>query len=183
MTFSRPLRMSWLIVGIVPFKTTPPTGTAGGGRKNKVLSPKRGAHHTEEALAVKRRCRTVSRLAVWPPSGILDTGARQKPHDAARLRRSRHQRHHRHRHLPPPREGLPQRGGPLLGGLAGDRRCLPAGRALFLRDVRPLGAERRALPLRPRRIRPMGRSRRGMDGARRKPLRLWSGSPRIRPQP
>src|SRR2546425_796164 len=127
MTFSRPLRMSWLIVGIVPFKTTPPTGTAGGGRKNKVLSPKRGAHHTEEALAVKRRCRTVSRLAVWPPSGILDTGARQKPHDAARLRRSRHQRHHRHRHLPPPREGLPQRGGPLLGGLA----------ALNYRGIRP----------------------------------------------
>src|SRR5207245_6281448 len=110
MTFSRPVRMSWLVVGIVPFKTTPHTGTAGGGRKNKVLSPKRGAHHTEEALAVKRRCRTVSRLAVRPPSGILDTGARQKPHDAARLRRSGHQRPHRQRHLPRPCEGVSLRG-------------------------------------------------------------------------
>src|SRR5207253_4299070 len=171
MTFSRPLRMSWLIVGIVPFKTTPPTGTAGGGRKNKILSPKRGAHHTEEALAVKRRSRAVSRLAARPPSGILDTRALQKLHDAARLRRARHQRHHRHRHLPPPREGFPQRGWPLLGGLAGDRRRLPAGRALLLRDVRPLGAERRPLRVRARRVRPLGRRRRGLDGSRREPLR------------
>src|SRR6266850_2269562 len=40
MTFSRPLRMSWLIVGIHPFQNDRRLDDAGGGRKNRVLSRK-----------------------------------------------------------------------------------------------------------------------------------------------
>ncbi len=131
--------------------------TPGGGRKNRVLSRKRGAHHTEEALAVKPTV-TRGRRAWLPaaPSGMLKRRCtRQKPHDAARLRRARHQRDHRHRHLPPPRESLSQRRRLFLGRLARDRRRLPPGRALLLRGRGPRRPQRRSLPLRARRLRPL----------------------------
>jgi hypothetical protein len=54
MTFSRPLRMSWLIVGINTFQQDRRLEIPAAA-KTQGLFPKRGAHHTEEALAVKRQ--------------------------------------------------------------------------------------------------------------------------------